>query len=220
LVFERSDQAPFLFEPGQWVQLILPLHDAKDRQLRRSYSVASAPNGTPRFELAVTRVDEGLGSPFLHAAQPGLALDIKGPAGVFTRASDEAALFVATGSGVAPFRSMIADAVAKHRSAPMWLLFGVRSPDELLYGDEFHALARQQSQFRFEPTLSRPPAHWNERTGYVQAHVKSLWTELTAHHPAAHAYVCGVRKMLLAVNEVLRKELGVERKRVHLESYD
>lgn len=222
LVFERVDQAPFVFEAGQWVQAILPLQDAQGRPLRRSYSIASPPEGTPRFELAVTRVEEGPGSGFLHAAEVGLTLDVKGPQGTFTRALETAApsLFIATGTGVAPFRAMIRDALARGRTEPLWLLLGVRSPDELLYGDELSFLERTHPCFRFIPSLSRPPADWEGRSGYVQAHVKELWTAFVAQHGDAHAYICGVKKMLEAARQVLRVELGVDRKRVHLEAYD
>ncbi|MBL8923949.1 MAG: FAD-dependent oxidoreductase [Myxococcaceae bacterium] len=222
LVFERVDQSPFLFEAGQWVQTILPLQDAQGRPLRRSYSIASPPEGTCRFELAVTRVEDGPGSGFLHGADVGLTLDVKGPQGTFIRPLETAApsLFIATGTGVAPFRAMIRHALGSGRTEPMWLLLGVRSPDELLYGDELSFLERTHPGFRFIPSLSRPPGGWGGRSGYVQTHVKELWTAFSAQHSDAHAYICGVKKMLEATRQVLRVELGVERKRVHLEAYD
>jgi CDP-4-dehydro-6-deoxyglucose reductase, E3 len=222
LVFEREDETPFVFEAGQWVQLIFPFTDDKSRAVRRSYSIASPPQGTSRFELAVTKVDDGPGSSFLHDAAPGTTLNVKGPAGHFTRPFETAAptLFIATGTGVAPFRGMIRDALFQGRTEPLWLLFGVRSPDELLYGDEFATLAKAHPCFRFEPSLSRPPSEWTGRRGYVQTHVKALWSELSTSHEGARAYICGMKKMLTAAREVLRVELGVDRKRVHLEPYD
>jgi CDP-4-dehydro-6-deoxyglucose reductase, E3 len=222
LVFERVDGAPFHFAAGQWVQLILPLVDEKGRALRRSYSVASPPDGSSRFELAVTKVDQGLGSTFLHEAAVGQALDVKGPAGTFTRPLEGAApsLFIATGTGVAPFRSMLRDALANGSTAPMWLLFGVRSEEEFLFGEELLELARQHPAVRLEPSMSRPGPGWSGRTGYVQTHVAELWRALAASGPEPKAYICGVKKMLTEVREVLRVELGVDRKRVHLEAYD
>jgi CDP-4-dehydro-6-deoxyglucose reductase len=222
LVFARADDTPFHFEAGQWVQLILPLTDEKGRALRRSYSIASAPTGTSRFELAVTKVDGGPGSTWLHGLEPGATVDVKGPAGTFTRPLESAApsLFIATGTGVAPFRGMIHHALAAGRTEPLWLLFGVRTPEEYLFRDELEALAAKHPWLRLEPSLSRPPDGWTGRTGYVQTHVKPLWTELTAQHGSARAYICGVKKMLTAAREVLRVELGVDRKQVHLEAYD
>lgn len=219
LVFERSDGA-FTFQSGQWVSLVLPINDARGRPLRRSYSIASVPTaGAARFELVVTKVDGGAGSTWLHDAPVGTLLEAKGPQGMFLRAVDQGpSLFVATGTGVAPFRGMVHDALAAGRTEPLWILFGVRTPADALYREEFEALAAKHPNVRFELTMSRPTAEWQGRTGYVQTHVLSLWHELAALG-VPHAYVCGVKKMLTEVREVLKTN-GVERQRLHLESYD
>jgi len=220
LVFERVDGRPFPFRAGQWVSLVLPMTDAKGERLRRAYSLASVPGPGSRFELVVTRVDEGVGSTWLHEAKVGTRLEVKGPQGTFQRAADAGpSLFVATGTGVAPFRGMVHDALAAGGEAPLWVLFGVRSPDDALYRDEFEALAKGHPRLRFLLTLSRPPPGWTGRHGYVQGHVLDLWKEL-ATHGRPHAYVCGVKKMLLEVREVLKKQGGAERQQLHLESYD
>jgi ferredoxin-NADP reductase len=221
LTFERVDGAPFHFASGQWVSLVLPVVDEKGRPLRRSYSLASVPTtGGSRFELVVTKVEGGPGSTFLHEAGVGTVLEAKGPQGTFSRAVDAGpSLFVATGTGVAPFRGMLADALAAQRGEPLWVLFGVRTLDDVLYRDELEALARAHPNVRFELTLSRPGAGWQGRTGYVQAHVLGLWHEL-AKHGTPHAYVCGVKKMLLEVREVLKAQGGADRKQLHLEAYD
>ena len=220
LVLERADGAPFTFEAGQWVSLVLPLDVG---ELRRAYSIASAPDGTARFDLAVTRVEDGPGSSLLHALEPGAAMKAIGPQGFFTRPLDRTApsLFVATGTGVTPFRSMIRAAIAAGDTAPLWLLFGVRREEDLLYRDELEALAAAHPHVRVEMTLSRPHEAWKGRHGYVQTHVPALWSELTALDPRpAHAYVCGLHKMVGSVRDLLRKDLGLPRDRVHTERYD
>ncbi len=224
LVLERVDGQPFEFLSGQWVSVVLPLCDEKGRPLRRSYSIASVPEGGPRFELVVTQVEGGPGSTFLTHAPIGTVLDVKGPQGSFARVGDGPALFVATGTGIAPFRGMLHDALKRGSVSRLWVLFGVRGPSDVLFGDELHQLARKWPQVvRFEVTYSRPQAGWLGRVGYVQEHVRSLWSELGALSPPGdepHAYVCGVKKMLMDVRQVLRDELGLVRQRVHLESYD
>lgn len=220
LVLERIDGQPFEFVSGQWVSVVLPIDDEKGRALRRSYSVASVPKGGPRFELVVTAVDGGPGSTFLHQASIGTMLEVKGPQGTFARVNDGPALLVATGTGIAPFRGMLHDAVTRGDSAPLWVLFGVRGPADMLFGEELFELARKAPQVRLEVTYSRPPVGWSGRVGYVQEHVRGLWSELGALGGEPHAYVCGVKKMLLAVRSVLRDELGLVRQRVHVESYD
>lgn len=130
LVFERED-GPLLFDPGQWVQLILP----GDPELRRSYSIASPPSGSPRFEIAVTRVADGDGSARLHGLPVGGSLRALGPSGFFTRRDDAGvpSLFVGTGTGFTPLRSMLLAAIAAGAKEPLWVLFGVRYEADLLY---------------------------------------------------------------------------------------
>jgi ferredoxin-NADP reductase len=219
LVFERVDGAPFVFDAGQWVSLVLP-HDESD--LRRAYSIASPPDGTSRFALAVTRVESGPGSAFLHTAEPGTLLKAIGPQGFFTRPREKSpSLLVATGTGVTPFRSMILSAIAAKDETPLWLLLGVRHEADLLYRDELEALAAAHPHVRVELTLSQPSPTWTGRHGYVQKHVRELWDELGADSKSAtHAYICGLQRMVGSVRELLRKDMSIPRERVHTERYD
>jgi ferredoxin-NADP reductase len=220
VTFERTDGQPMVFEPGQWLNLILP---ATADTLKRSYSIASPPAGTPRFEVAVTRVQGGPGSTFLHDVQPGATLQCIGPQGFFTRAANSTApsLFIATGTGVTPMRSMMQAALAAGGKAPMWLLFGVRHDADVLYEGEMQAMVKEHPHVRFEPTLSQPGPSWTGRRGYVQTHVKELWAELSALGAGEpHAYICGLERMVGSVREILRTELGLPRQQVHSERYD
>jgi CDP-4-dehydro-6-deoxyglucose reductase len=231
LVFERLDGQPMAFVPGQWVSTVFgdgegpgPAPGATDPDMKRSYSIASRPDDSPRFEIAVTHVQGGPGSTRLHALQPGAVLRFVGPQGFFTRphpASESPALMIATGTGVTPMRSMLRAAAAQGARSTIWLLLGVRREEEMLYGEEFRALAREHAFFRFEPTLSRPGDTWSGRRGYVQTHVRELWTDLVARGDGQpHAYICGLERMVGSVRDLLRKEIGLTRHQVHSERYD
>lgn len=222
LAFERVDGSPFVFQAGQWVSLVLPLAEG---EARRAYSIASPPDGSPTFEIAVTKVTGGPGSTYLHELEVGSALRVIGPQGFFTRPLDarQASLFVGTGTGITPLRSMIKDALAKGDTAPMILLVGVRTEEDRLYRDELEALAAAHAdQFRAIYTLSRASPSWSGKTGYVQTHVEGLWRELVDRSAGAppHAYVCGLERMVGQVRDLLRKTLGADRKQVHSERYD
>jgi CDP-4-dehydro-6-deoxyglucose reductase len=220
LSFERTDGAPFAFEAGQWVNLVLPLAEG---ELRRAYSIASRPDGTPRFDLAVTHVKTGPGSTFLHALPPGSPLRAEGPQGFFTRplGGEAPALFVCTGTGLTPLRSMLLDALAQGRTTPIWLLYGVRTEEEILYRDELVAAAREHPHVRFEVTLSRGSEAWLGRRGYVQTHVRELHGALaSASATLPHVFVCGLERMVGAVRQLVRKEMGLPRQAVHSERYD
>lgn len=217
LVFARVDGRPVDFAPGQWFNLMLP-HEGGE--LKRAYSIASPPAGTASFEVAVTRVIGGPASEQLHAMEIGASVRAVGPSGLFTRdpADPTPALFVGTGTGVTPLRSMMAAALSAGSKAPMWLLFGVRHQNDVLYQEELTRWEAEHENVRVFVTLSRPDHGWLGRTGYVQTHLPSLWTELG--QASAHLYVCGLERMVKAVREVARKGLGIDRKHVHQERYD
>jgi ferredoxin-NADP reductase len=222
LVFERVEERPFRFYPGQWVNLVLPLDGG---EIKRAYSIASAPEeGSRRFEIAVTRVEGGPGSQYLHAIGEGAVLRTIGPQGLFTRRPEEGtpALFVGTGTGVTPLRSMLRAAIASGAKEPMVLLFGARYEEDILYREELEALAREHANLRYAITLSRPGPSWTGRRGYVQEHLAAMLAELraAAGSTTPHAYVCGLDRMVSSVRERLRNELGLDRKHVHTERYD
>ena len=231
LTFERADGQPMAFEPGQWVNLLLPIvvgegdRDAEGHA-KRSYSIASPPDGSPRFDIAVTLVRDGPGSTWLHAAQPGAVVTAIGPQGFFTRppAAAPPSLMIATGTGITPMRSMLRAALAAGSRAPTWILLGVRHEDDLVYGDELAALAAANPFVRFEATLSQPRGAWPGRRGWVQTHVRELWEALSAvardSGQVPHAYVCGLERMVGSVRDLLRKEMALPRQQVHSERYD
>jgi ferredoxin-NADP reductase len=201
------------------VSAFLPLADP----LKRSYSIASPPDGGPRFDIAVTRVQDGPGSTWLHAVESGAVVPFIGPQGFFTRPGAEGspALMIATGTGFTPMRSMLRAAVASGSGAPMWVLLGVRHEADILYGDEMESLSREHPNIHFEVTLSQPTGPWTGRRGYVQTHIREMWDAMTAlGRGAPHAYVCGLERMVGSVRSLLRKEMGLPREVVHTERYD
>lgn len=215
LVLRTDDGAPIDFLAGQWIKLYLP------GGVDRDYSIASRPDPArpDRIVLAVTLVEGGPGSTFLHAMQPGDRVDSLGPSGFFVREDHERAapaLYVGTGTGLAPLRAMLQDEVQVADGPPQILLFGCRSEDEVLWGDEIAGWAERCPRFSFLPTLSRANERWSGRRGYVQTHLH----DLVRAHPGAHLYVCGLSRMVGDVRRILKEELRVDRRQVHSERYD
>jgi ferredoxin-NADP reductase len=202
------------------MSLVLPLAEG---EARRAYSIASPPDESPGFEVAVTQVEGGPGSTFLHELPVGATVRAIGPQGFFTRprGAGHPSLFVGTGTGVTPLRSMIRDALAGGEQTPMRLLFGVRHEVDRLYREELEELAAKHPNFRVQYTISQPAAEWTGLRGYVQTHAEGLWRELEATGTGApHVYICGLERMVGAVRDLLRKQMGVDRKQVHSERYD
>jgi ferredoxin-NADP reductase len=222
LEFERVDGAVMSFEAGQWVNLVLP---TGTEAIKRAYSIASPPDGSSRFSIAVTKVDAGPGSTFLHELAVGARLVAAGPQGFFTRTRIKEpgpSLFIGTGTGFTPLRSMLLDAIARGETRGLWALLGVRREADLLYREELESLAREHAKrVRVVMTLSQGSDTWTGRRGYVQTHVRELWAGLCARNEGVpHAYICGLHPMVNAVRELLRNDMGLGREHVHSERYD
>jgi CDP-4-dehydro-6-deoxyglucose reductase len=161
-------------------------------------------------------VQDGFFSPHLFAMRPGDTVDMKGPLGHFVlKRPVSDSIFVATGTGIAPFRAMLLDCLDREPNTQFTLVFGVRYEHGLLYREEFEQLEREHPNFRFLPTLSRPEPSWTGLTGHVQSHV----LEVLGDRRDMDVYICGMKAMVDEMRARL-KEKGLERPRIIFEKYD
>ncbi len=164
-------------------------------------------------------------SNFLCEMKEGSEITCQGPFGDFTlRPPMRDTIFIATGTGIAPLRSMLhwlfgsdagKDAQSRHQGKQFWLVFGNRTEKDIYYHDEFLHLAQEHANFHYLPTLSRGGSEWQGLRGYVQEHVPAIAQDRTD----LHAYVCGLDKMIRA-NRDLLKGMGWDRKSILYEKYD
>src|SRR5881227_1363145 len=148
----------FDFTPGQFVTLDLPIHEKRNKRWR-SYSIASAPDGTNVFELVIVLLEGGLGTTYLfNEVVVGSELTLRGPQGVFVlpEVLDKELFLVCTGTGVAPFRSMI-HYIHLHNipHQNIYLIFGTRYLTDCLYKEELAQLASKMDKYYYLPTFSR-----------------------------------------------------------------
>jgi ferredoxin-NADP reductase len=228
LEFEVQGVARLGFVPGQW--LSVRVRTSEGEEITRAYSIASAPLDK-EFAFCLNRVRDGFMSNFLCDLKQGAEISFQGPFGDFIlRPPLRDAAFIATGTGIAPFRSMLqalfnqaaehrADRVTRGRflspSQQFWLLFGARREQDIYYREEFERLAAEHSNFHFMPTLSRGGPDWRGLRGYVQDHVR----EVVGDRRDMQAYICGLDKMVSANRELLRS-LEWNRETIHCEKYD
>ncbi len=150
------------FERGQFTTLALPRSGAEGAAsvVRHAYSFASSPDADA-YEFLIREVPGGSLTPQLFALDIGDPLWVEEAAhGNFTLRRAESALvlvFVATGTGIAPFRSMLSDQSLHERFARVVLIYGARSVQDLAYGEEFEARARGDQRFKCVMTVSREP---------------------------------------------------------------
>jgi ferredoxin-NADP reductase len=128
---------PTMHRAGQHYVVRLTAEDGYTAS--RSYSVASAPDGSTEFELTVERLENGEVSTFLHdVVEPGDELEVRGPiGGWFVWDGDVKALLLGGGSGVVPLMAMLRYARAMGRSDLLHVVVSVRSPADLYYRDEY-----------------------------------------------------------------------------------
>jgi CDP-4-dehydro-6-deoxyglucose reductase len=138
--------------------LDLPIHEKPNKRWR-SYSIASWPDGTNVFELVIVLDKMGAGTNYLfNEIVVGSELTLRGPQGVFILKEplDEDLILICTGTGIAPFRSMVHH--IKNHNIPhknIFLVFGCRTRSTLLYYEEMVGLQQEIPGFKYIPTLSR-----------------------------------------------------------------
>jgi CDP-4-dehydro-6-deoxyglucose reductase len=211
----------FDFAPGQFVTIDLPIHEKVNKRWR-SYSIASWPDGTNVFELLIVLLEGGAGSTYLfHDIREGSELIVRGPQGIFTLPDpiDIDLYFICTGTGIAPFRSMLHH--IKRHNLPhknIYLLFGTRKKQDLLYFEEMKRLEQEIEKFNYIPTLSRE--EWEGCCGYVHAIYENLVHEKMNDDilPPSKFYLCGWKNMIDEAKERIQK-LGFERKAIVQELY-
>jgi ferredoxin--NADP+ reductase len=147
------------FEAGQFVKIAL---DIDGERVARAFSIVSPPGELP-IEFYGVVVPDGLLSPRLACLQPGDALYLSAKATGFLVLSEVPAAedlwLVATGTGIAPFLSILRTATPWARYANVILVHGVRRKEELVYGDLLDELVRRHGRrFRVVPVLSRDEA--------------------------------------------------------------
>ena len=212
LLFEPGKRMRFL--PGQFISVVLP-RDGK--VIRRAYSVASPPEAGDRLNLVIKLVQGGVVTPWFWTLKSGDRFKIHGPFGKFVLPEriDFKPLFVATGTGIAPFRSMIHSLLAGGFKGKISLLFGARFETMIPYHEEFLELSRRHPNFTYLPTVSRPGPGWKGASGYVQTQVGKLLSDPSA----VRVYICGLSEMIRPVQEVCLKA-GMPKAHVSYEKYD
>ena len=214
LVPESGEFDAFL--PGQFV--VLENENWEYPNKNRSYSISSVHSNPNELELCVALNEKGVFTPWLFSLNVGDTLDCSQPQGKFILKEDEHSLklphlFIATGTGIAPFLSMINEVLSKSQSK-VYLIYGNRFEQDILYKGYFEALSLKNNNFKFLPILSR-----ESKPNIAQGYVHALYKNVLESIVDARIYVCGWKEMCVDTRNEL-KALGFNRRQYFFEQYD
>jgi ferredoxin--NADP+ reductase len=227
IVAVEALESPFAFEPGQYATLGLMGREGK--LVQRPMSISSSADDLSEYEFFIRLVDQGAFTPLLWRRSVGDPINIKGPKGKFLLQPDgRRSLFVASGTGLAPFISMIETLRGRNQARHIVLLHGVSYEHDLAWREQLTELQDGGGfPLRYVGTISRPgeAPTWSGPTGRVETIVAGQLDEHGLTADSATIYVCGNPDMITAVEaigaargfppEQIRKELYWPKGREH-----
>lgn len=207
----------FGFHPGQFITF---LFDHEGKPLRRPYSISSAPC-EKHIATCVKKVEGGPGTTMLWNLKIGDKVRAMVPLGVFTLREEHMQhnlVFIATGTGIGPFRSMIVQLLHDGFEKHVTLVAGVRHEDSILYADLFTDLADKHDNFTYISTVSQPTSEsYTGNVGRVGAMIEKHITQSDA---GSHFFLCGLYDMIKTVGHQLTEDKQIPRTQIHFERYD
>ena len=215
-ILEYPKEADTRFMAGHFLMVHL---EKEGKPHKKPYSIASSPSlaeEKSQIELCIKLVEGGFVSTWFYNLKEGDKIHTSLPYGVFTVREpwEENLVFTGTGTGIAPLRGMIQKLYERKCDKRIWLIFGNRFETEILYENEWRALEKQNKNFTFIPTVSRPKS-WTGESAYVQEVVKKQFTGQTA---GLDFYGCGLVPMCQQLKAALL-EINIPKDKIHFEQF-
>ncbi len=217
---EECDKLEFI--PGQFVELILPIHN-DIKKCSRHYSIASLPKNTT-LEFIINKVNGGEGTEYLFSdtvIPNNTKWQMVAPLGQFIlpKSLNKNTYFICTGTGIAPFKSMIFDLFYNKKELVIdkniIVIFGCREKKDILYYEEFKLLKEINYNFEYNIALSREKTD-DYTFGYVQDVIDTLYKNTNFNN--SDFFICGTSNMVVDVkNNLLNKNIKLEN--IYLEIY-
>jgi len=198
------------FKPGQYIMVDIP---QDDKILKRAYSICSSPLKKNEIELCIKKIKDGRASNYLCKLEEESSLNIMGPIGIFTLNKENSFVFLASGTGIAPLRSMILYLLESKTNKKIILFYGMREEQDIVFRNEFEELSKKHENFTFVPVLSRQTWHGE------QGHVQDVCGKYIKNMKNAGFYICGLQNMVDNTVKFL-KDKGFPDKQIHYEKYN
>ena len=206
------------FTPGQYIQLEAPAYGDNPEPVYRAYSISSPPSDAHHVEMIIRLVPGGICTTWVFTLlKEGDTVRLNGPYGEFRLSDDPSKpmVWIAGGSGMAPFWSIVRHMREHHIERPCTYFFGAVAPRDLFLVDELKQLESELPGFRFVPALSGAEADgWTGEKGLI--------TEVVARHLTdgsnAEGYLCGSGGMIDASVKVLAAK-GIPEARIYYDKF-
>ncbi|MGA7762713.1 MAG: FAD-dependent oxidoreductase [Candidatus Binataceae bacterium] len=210
LFLSLIDGGQLSYVPGQFISISLAL---ENETRVRPYTVASSPEERDAIEICFNQVPSGVGVRHLFERKVGDEIQFTGPFGAFTmdRVPQQACVFIAEGTAIAPIRPMIRRALGAGARPALSLLYAAPDSAHLLYREEIERWSA--AGVNFAPLLAPAPELYDR----LIAETQRRWVDADSDR-SRHFYVCGVGKGVLALRDLLRGA-GYERRAVHYEQW-
>ena len=210
----NNGKLPF-FRAGQYINLFVKV--GKELTLR-PYSIASAP-GKSYLDLTVRKVENGFISRYLlNRVKEGDEFEATAPNGNFFHEpliDSNDLVFLAGGSGITPFMSIIRQTAAKKLPLKIHLLYGSRKPGDIIFKKELNRIAARHPNIKVDYVISEPPAGWEGHTGFLDA---KMIAKLVGGVKDKTLFVCGPAPMYVLCEPAV-KSLGIPLRRIKREVY-
>jgi len=190
---------------GQYATVII------DEKTRRQYSFCSDAKQTNAVSFVIDTAPGGPGSQFFLKKRVGESVQLLAPLGTFTlHDSPRKKVLVATGTGIAPLKSMIMSYIDQ---IPMTLYWGLRYETDIYWEREFSDLERQHPTFTYFIVLSKPESPWKGRVGHVTDYVMK-----EERLEGNDYYLCGNQHMIVDVEQALLAH-AVSKEQIYTEQF-
>lgn len=208
--FEFLSPKPLTFSAGQYLSVKV----APNRI--NSYSIAGK-TGPDKFNLLVDVSPGGPGSRFFANLEGGDKMTYLGPFGTFAlnlNDSTKSLLFLATGSGFAPLKTMIEETLKGGSLVPISLYLGFDSPKDVFLQDYLKQLSLQYPNFSYKIAVDKPDENWQGEVGFITELIKKYISDASG----IEAYLCGNKNMIADATNILLQK-GLPKERIYTEKY-
>jgi CDP-4-dehydro-6-deoxyglucose reductase, E3 len=184
---------------------------------RRAMSITSPPQENTVITSFQNVAPGGPGSRWMLALKVGDPVELMAPLGRFCvdHESPRKKVFIATGTGIAPFRSMLLDTTDNRiPNEQMSLYWGLRSIEDIFNNEELERIDAERDNLKYYLTLSKPPEYWKGSVGHVTDLVFANEQDI----PGCDYYLCGNRKMIVEMQTRLT-EKGVHKEQMKFDPF-